>query len=169
MRRPFTLVAALALSIAGLTACSDGTPSDTQQPEPPAQAQEPSEAANTPEPAPGGSEGEMVPVPEGTFPQLTEFPIPPGASVTTIDAVEGRWLFDVVTSDVESVSDFYERVLPELGFVLAPDATITMGQSTTEPDVAFKNADSTIVGGVIEFPELGFASVNLSDHWYFDE
>ncbi|MFV0373543.1 hypothetical protein [Microbacterium sp.] len=169
MRRTFTLAAALTLSVAGLTACSGGTTTPTQQPESTAQvAETPVEVATTPEPATAEPAMEMLPIAEGMIPGMTELPIPAGATILNQSEDPGNVVIDIMTPDIPGVSDFYEEVLPGLGYELVDGAKITAGQNIVRRDVAFTNDDNTIVGGLVE-SSLGYATMTIADHWYFDE
>ncbi|MFL6060430.1 MAG: hypothetical protein ACJ72E_04290 [Marmoricola sp.] len=87
------------------------------------------------------------------------FPVPDGAKVKDPGAIEQTWQFDIDTKDPTSVIDFYERVLPQMGYRVRTDVTYTVAYETQHWDVVF---DGPVSGSMVADPGDGtvFVVVN---------
>jgi hypothetical protein len=65
------------------------------------------------------------------------FPVPDGAKVKDPGAIDQTWQFDIATKDPTSVIDFYERVLPQMGYRVRTDVTYTIAYEVQHWDIVF--------------------------------
>ena len=188
MRRLTTPLVALCLAGA-LAACgSDNTSDSTEASEattsaaesaPPSETASEAEESATPEaeettsqetatPEDTGSgvaEAEMLPIPADGPPGITEFPVPAGSQLNDLGAFSGQWQFTILTSDPQSVIDFYAATLPELGYTLEEDPITTAGVNVVEWDLGFTGP---AFGTLNDAPALGGVDVIVGDEKFTD-
>lgn len=87
------------------------------------------------------------------------FPVPKGSKVKDPGAIEETWQFDIATKDPDEVLEFYEQVLPQMGFRVRTDVTYTQGYEEVHWDLVF---DGRYSGSMVADPvnETIFVVVN---------
>lgn len=106
-------------SEATTSAAESATPSETaseaeESATPEAEETTSQETATPEDTGSGVAEAEMLPIPADGPPGITEFPVPAGSQLNDLGAFSGQWQFTILTSDPQSVIDFYAATLPEL-------------------------------------------------------
>jgi hypothetical protein len=100
---------------------------------------------------PGASE-----LPAKDFRTVQGFPVPPGVKVKDPGPLEDTWQFDIHSDDLDGVIDFYERVLPQMGFRVRLGVSYTLGDEPVYWDLVF---DGRISGTMVRDPDNGVVFV----------
>lgn len=77
------------------------------------------------------------------------FPVPKGAKVKDPGASEETWQFDIFTDKPDDVLDFYQQVLPQLGYTVRIDVTYTQAYEEVHWDLVF---DGPVSGSMVADP-----------------
>ena len=103
---------------------------------------------------PGASE-----LPVAGLRTIQGFPVPAGAKVKDPGPLDDTWQFDIRSDDLAGLVDFYERVLPDMGFRVRLGVTYTLGDEDVYWDLVF---DGRVSGSMVRDPANGvlFVVVN---------
>jgi hypothetical protein len=95
----------------------------------------------------------------GRLRTIQGFPVPTGAKVKDPGPLEDTWQFDIHSDDLAGLVDFYERVLPQMGFRVRTGVSYTLGVEHVYWDVVF---DGPVSGTMVRDPDNGvlFVVVN---------